>query len=233
MPSGAQGSGPITSLLAMVLKYRVLLLGATLAAALLAIVPAGELKFDQSIESLYAEDDPHLAAFRASRELFGGDEFVIVAYEDPHLFSKDDDVPELSTESRTRIEQFAEELGQVEGVQAGSTQHLVQALEPTGVLGRVMKRIKGLRRRVLSLVEGVLVAQMVERWRLFCGLLGRRVPMRPRIGHRHLPRSAGWLRHTIRWHRLLESRCRCTTCFVMSSKTGGPCSGGRLACWRL
>ena len=103
VPSGAQGSGPITSLLAMVLKYRVLLLGATLAAALLAIVPAGELKFDQSIESLYAEDDPHLAAFRASRELFGGDEFVIVAYEDPHLFSKDDDVPELSTESRTRI----------------------------------------------------------------------------------------------------------------------------------
>lgn len=157
VPSGAQGSGPITSLLAMVLKYRVLLLGATLAAALLAIVPAGELKFDQSIESLYAEDDPHLAAFRASRELFGGDEFVIVAYEDPHLFSKDDDVPELSTESRTRIEQFAEKLGQVEGVQAGSTQHLVQALEPTGVLGRVMKRIKGLRRRVLSLVEGVLV----------------------------------------------------------------------------
>ena len=159
--SDVNGGGRITSLLAMVLKHRVLLLGATLAAGLLAIVPAGELKFDQSIESLYAQDDPQLAAFRASRELFGGDEFVIVAYEDPHLFSKDDDVPELSTElnteSRTRIEQFAEKLGQVEGVQAGSTQHLVQALEPTGVLGRVMKRIKGLRRRVLSLVEGVLV----------------------------------------------------------------------------
>ncbi|GIT28001.1 MAG: hypothetical protein Ct9H300mP1_00470 [Planctomycetaceae bacterium] len=43
---------------------------------------------------------------------------------------------------------FAEELGAVDGVQAKSTQHLVKALEPWGVLGRVIKRIDGLRRRV-------------------------------------------------------------------------------------
>ena len=78
---------PVPRLLAMVLRYRFALLVATVVAALLAVVPAGQLRFDQSIESLYAQDNPHLAAFRASRELFGGDEFVIVSYEDPQLLS--------------------------------------------------------------------------------------------------------------------------------------------------
>ena len=154
---------PVPRLLAMVLRYRFALLVATVVAALLAVVPAGQLRFDQSIESLYAQDNPHLAAFRASRELFGGDEFVIVSYEDPQLFGSDDpDSPlssELSEEARLRIEALAEALSGVKGVQAESTQHLVRALEPDGVLGRVMKRISGLRRRVLKLVEGVLVGE--------------------------------------------------------------------------
>jgi len=138
-------------------------MSAAVVAALLAIVPAGQLRFDQSIESLYAEDDPHLAAFRASRELFGGDEFVIVSYEEPRLFGSGDEPAGSSTElndaARARIERFARALGSVQGVRAGSTRHLVQALEPAGVLGRVMKRSGGLRRRVLALVEGVLVGE--------------------------------------------------------------------------
>ena len=38
---------------------------------------------ERSIESLYALDDPHLLDYRESKSLFGGDEFVIVAYDDP------------------------------------------------------------------------------------------------------------------------------------------------------
>jgi len=154
---------PVPRLLVLVLRHRVALLVATVVVALLAVVPAGQLRFDQSIESLYAQDDPHLAAFRASRELFGGDEFVIVSYEDPQLFGSDDPSSPLSSElsqgARSRIVAFAGVLGQVKGVQAESIQHLVRALEPKGVLGRVMKRIGGLRRRVLELVEGVLVGE--------------------------------------------------------------------------
>jgi predicted RND superfamily exporter protein len=158
----AQGDA-VSKLVAVVLRRRFVLLGATIVAALLAVVPAGQLRFDQSIESLYAQDDTHLAAFRASRKLFGGDEFVFVAYEDPQLFGSDDPESELSSElsegARSRILAFAGALGRVKGVQADSTQHLVQALEPAGRLGSVMKRISGLRRRVLELVEGVLVGE--------------------------------------------------------------------------
>ena len=166
--SDASGTGSgigsfVDSLLAWVLSHRVILLIAAVLVAVLSIGPAGRLKFDQSIESLYSDDDPHLAAFRASRELFGGDEFVIVSYEDPRLFSSDDRSSQQSTrlneEARSRIERLAESLGSVRGVEPGSTQHLVKALEPSGVLGRVMKRIDGLRRRVLELVEGVLVGE--------------------------------------------------------------------------
>jgi len=160
---GVPPGGWVAGLLAKVLTHRVPLMCAAVVAAVLAIVPAGQLRFNQSIESLYPEDDPHLAAFQASRELFGGDEFVIVAYEEPNLFGDGDSSSgsstELTEEARTRIERFAVALGSVKGVQAESTQHLVQALEPTGVLGRVMKRIEGLRQRVLGLVEGVLVGE--------------------------------------------------------------------------
>ena len=171
-PHESPRAGWLECVLANVLAHRTkwLLLAAT--AAVISISPAGQLRFDQSIESLYAEDDPQLAAFRTSRELFGGDEFVIVAYEEAQLFDDEDDEDDgesgrgtarlssrLNPRAAERLQAFAEELGAVDGVQAKSTQHLVKALEPSGVLGRVMKRIDGLRRRVLELVEGVLVGE--------------------------------------------------------------------------
>ena len=174
-PHESPRAGWLECVLANVLAHRTkwLLLAAT--AAVISIWPAGQLRFDQSIESLYAEDDPQLAAFRTSRELFGGDEFVIVAYEEAQLFDDEDDEDDgesgesgrgtarlssrLNPRAAERLQAFAEELGAVDGVQAKSTQHLVKALEPSGVLGRVMKRIDGLRRRVLELVEGVLVGE--------------------------------------------------------------------------
>ena len=77
-PPESSRVGRLDRLLANVLAHRTKWLLLATAAAVISIWPAGQLRFDQSIESLYAEDDPHLAAFQASRELFGGDEFVIV-----------------------------------------------------------------------------------------------------------------------------------------------------------
>ena len=118
----------------------------TAAAAVPALVPALRLKFDQSLESLYAPDDRKLLDYLQSKSLFGGDEFVIVAFPDANLFSDDD--TSLSPESQSSITEFAEKLNTVPGVQAESTQHLAKALKfPYG------------RERLRGLLEGMLVGR--------------------------------------------------------------------------
>ncbi|MDP7275188.1 MAG: MMPL family transporter [Planctomycetaceae bacterium] len=148
-------SGPLERLCERILAWRATLLLLAVVLVAVAVVPAGRLRFDQRIESLYAEDDPHLAAFRASRSLFGGDEFIIVAYDEPSLLATrttdagdTETMSRLQPEAEQRLTTFAENLGSVPGVQARSTQHLGRALAfPYG------------RRRVLDQVEGVLVGE--------------------------------------------------------------------------
>lgn len=89
--------------------------------------PASRLAFDQSIESLYAPGDPHLLAYLDSRRLFGGDEFVIVAWPEPRLFREG--TAGLTTESASRIRAFARQLSEVAGVRGDSTQTLAGALQ--------------------------------------------------------------------------------------------------------
>src|SRR5438270_11176418 len=54
-----------------------------------AMFPAWQLRFDQSIESLFAHTNPRLIDYLESKSLFGGDEFVIVAYREPNLLNAD------------------------------------------------------------------------------------------------------------------------------------------------
>src|SRR4051794_8592609 len=70
----------------LLIRWRWLLLGLALVSTVAAWPLSRKLAFDQSIESLYAESDPHLRDFLNSRRLFGGDEFAIVAYSEPELF---------------------------------------------------------------------------------------------------------------------------------------------------
>lgn len=85
---------------------------------------ARQLKFDQSIESLYASDNPQLQQFRQSREWFGGDEFVIVAWRDPQLLAEGS--RELTPEAEIRIRDFSQKLSLVPGVNPDSTQDLAR-----------------------------------------------------------------------------------------------------------
>ncbi len=105
--------------------------GTLLILALLATAAAWpisrRLSFEQSIESLYATDNPHLRDFRTSRQAFGGDEFLIVAYSEADLFQHDS--PALTPAASQRITDFAEQLSQVPGVSEQSTQHLAHALK--------------------------------------------------------------------------------------------------------
>lgn len=125
------------------LRRRGLLLVVTILLTIAAWHPASRLTFDQSIESLYAPDNPRLIAFLKSKAWFGGDEFVILAYNDPDLLDGDG---RLTESGRDRIIALADRLAQIPGIQAHSVQHLADAM-----------RFPYARQRVREFVEGVLL----------------------------------------------------------------------------
>ena len=102
-------------------RYRVWLLWAAVLLTVLSFPKASQLTLEHSIESLYAPDDPHLLDYRESKSLFGGDEFVIVAYEDPQL---------LVPEHLDALRAFSDQLSQIPGVQPKSTENLANVLSP-------------------------------------------------------------------------------------------------------
>jgi predicted RND superfamily exporter protein len=124
------------------IRYRLWLLLAVVVLLPISYLAARQLAFDQSIESLYAEDDAHLNNYLVSKSLFGGDEFVIVAYTDPQLFSPEGTT--LSPEGATQIRELSEKLSQVPGVRKESTQNLADALKFPGKQSRVKKMVEGM-----------------------------------------------------------------------------------------
>ncbi|MFT5091305.1 MAG: putative RND superfamily exporter protein [Porticoccaceae bacterium] len=127
-----------------VIHWRLAILAVAVVLTFLAWPIAARLSFDESIESLYADDDPHFAAFARSKSHFGGDEFAIVAWEETNLFSEDS--TSVSPDSRGRIEALSKKLSAIPGVESGSAQHAV------GALAFPYKRDQ-----VTKLIEGVLI----------------------------------------------------------------------------
>ena len=121
---------------------------------LLLTVPAvplsRQLQMDESIESFYAPDNPHLQNYLDSKRWFGGDEFVLVAYRDPDLLSK---------EGLERVETLAETLAEVPGVKAQSTQDLARTLAPRKATlpMRIFLRIPTTRDTLLSFSRNLLI----------------------------------------------------------------------------
>jgi predicted RND superfamily exporter protein len=129
-------------------RYRIgLFVGAVIVSAF-AFVEASKLKLDQSIESLYSLNDPHLLDYGESKSLFGGDEFVIVVYDDPEL---------LTPDGLARLRTFAEQLSQVPGVQSKSTQNLPDVLLPASIPWLVRPLFQLRRDKLVELVQGILV----------------------------------------------------------------------------
>jgi hypothetical protein len=119
------------------------LLAATVVLTLIAWPISLRLKFDQSIESLYAPSNPRLQAFVRSKQTFGGDEFLIVAYHEARLF---DERGALTEAAKERMEQLAQQMGELPGVDPNSIQHLAAAM-----------RVPYGRARIRQFMEGVLV----------------------------------------------------------------------------
>lgn len=117
----------LVRLTTLLVNFRLVWLLAATTVTVAAWFPASRLQFEQSIESLYAKDNVRLSAWRESKQLFGGDEFVVVAYTDPNLFEPDGD--QLTEAGTQRVEALCEKLRAVKGLQADSFQHLVRALK--------------------------------------------------------------------------------------------------------
>jgi predicted RND superfamily exporter protein len=68
-------------------RWPLLLLAVLVAAA--CIVPARNVKFDRSIENMFAPDDPLLPPYLQLKSVFGGNEVVLAVYSDPRLLDED------------------------------------------------------------------------------------------------------------------------------------------------
>lgn len=134
---------PTDRLADLLIKYRRVALWAAVVLCAIAWPVSRRLQFDQSIESLYAVDNPRLQAFVRSKEIFGGDEFLIFAYREDRVFEADD---RLSDDALQRLEVLAQQVARLPGVEAESIQHLGTAL-----------RAPYARQRIRQFVEGVLV----------------------------------------------------------------------------
>ncbi len=112
------------------IRWRCLLFVVGLVATAACIVPSQRLQLDESIESFFAPNDPLLQTYQASRETFGGDEFVLVAYQ----VEAPPDEPTRTNPTLTvhlnAMEAFANQLSQIPGVNAESTQHLKKIFRP-------------------------------------------------------------------------------------------------------
>ncbi|MBL4884587.1 MAG: MMPL family transporter [Planctomycetaceae bacterium] len=149
-----QASSPKTvrrfNLLDRLLGFRSLLLLFALSMTVIAIPIADRLTLDESIESLFAPDSPLLLDYLESKKLFGGDEFILVAW-------KQDDL--LESETLGQIKSFVEELNRVPGIRPESTQSLTGVLRPKGMgaLGGLFMRIPSVREQALTFSQGMLI----------------------------------------------------------------------------
>ncbi|MCH2211164.1 MAG: MMPL family transporter [Fuerstiella sp.] len=125
---------------------------------------SGRLEFDQRLESFFADDNPDIVILRRSRQEFGADEFVIVAWTEKQLLRHDmpanpslqtliDDrqfKPELTKRARERITTLSEQLSSIPGVNGEQTQSLVKFLDNA-------PKIRAVRRAILKLFAGTLI----------------------------------------------------------------------------
>ncbi len=81
------------------------LLGVVLILSILAARPAGQVAFDESIENMFSVNDPLLVPYRKLKRVFGGDEIVLLVYDDAELMAADREGLERVSEVSRRCEQ--------------------------------------------------------------------------------------------------------------------------------
>ncbi len=133
-------------------KYRNWLLLAAVVVLLVSIPIAERLTFDQTIESFFALDNPDIQLLLQSRQDFGGDEFVIVAWREDGLIhvNSENEIPELSESAASHIAELSEKLSELPGIDKECTRDLERILKKSPYN-------KNTRQKMLTLFEGVLI----------------------------------------------------------------------------
>lgn len=122
-------------------RLPLLLTGLLLAA--LCYLPSRQLKFDQSIENMFAPDDPLLIPFHRLNRTFGANEVVLASYRDDRL---------LTADGFRRLRQLSDQAAQAPGVAA------VQGLANTPLGDAIVNHQNPLARRVLDLFTGYAIS---------------------------------------------------------------------------
>ncbi len=102
-------------------KYRWMLLVLALGSGALAFFPARNVAFDRSIENMFAHDDPLLGPYRDVKDRFGGNEVVMLVYDDPQLFTEDG-------QGIDRVAAVTEKASQVDGVKSALSISVINKL---------------------------------------------------------------------------------------------------------
>ncbi len=118
---------PSERLATMLVRWRGAWFPLAMVLLILGLLIGRNLEFDRRIESLYAAADPVLLEYSESKSLFGGDEFVIISYDEPELL---DEFGNLSDPARGRLDVLRERLHAIPGINTGSTQDLSSASAP-------------------------------------------------------------------------------------------------------
>lgn len=139
-PQTAEPSFLADRLSGLLVSRRWVLLPLTLLLVVLAWPLSEQLKYDRSIETLYAAEDPQLLNYLESKSLFGGDELAIVAYTEDQLFKPD--TYAVTPDAEERLKHLATELSAIPGVNAKSTRDLASA--PPLILRTVPELFQGL-----------------------------------------------------------------------------------------
>ncbi|MEX2139821.1 MAG: MMPL family transporter [Pirellulales bacterium] len=125
------------------IAWRLPLLAVGMALAVASFLPARRLEFDQSIENMFASDDPLLAPYRRLTRTFGGNEVALAAYVDSKL---------LTESGIERLDQLTATLRKVPGVAA------VQSLTTTPLGRAIADADNALTARLHELFEGYTVS---------------------------------------------------------------------------
>ncbi len=133
-------------------KFRNWLLLAAVVTLVVCIPIAKRLTFDQTIESFFPPENPDIQLLLKSRQDFGGDEFVIVAWQEPGLIrtNPENDIPELSETATSHITVLSQKLSELPGVDKARTRDLERFL-------RKSPYNKNTRQKMLKLFDGVLI----------------------------------------------------------------------------
>lgn len=128
------------------------LLGTALLITAAAFPISRQLAFDQTIESFFPPQHPDILQLQRTREDFGGDEFVIVAWQQPELLQKNADggYDELTPAAASAISSLSAKLSALPGIDGPRTRDLQKLLDAS-------LRSRNSRAAMLKIFQGLLI----------------------------------------------------------------------------